>query len=145
MFACHCPKTKELKEKQITEYENSECVFIGEIINIDIEKRTFEIKVIESFKGSEIGVIYNGNLNSSCGPRIRTKGKWLMYGNFYNSNTFTPNECGLSRSFKKPEFGHYKILKPKSYAEMEYWDFILKIAKKELDKEIQILRKKATE
>ena len=143
--SCNCPKVEELKDKQISEYENSECVFVGEIFEIDLKNHTFEIKVTESFKGSEIGEIYSGKFDPSCGPRIDHKGKWLIYGNFFDSNILSTNDCGLSRSFKKPEFGHYKILKPKSYAETEYWDFILKIAKKELDKEIQILRKKATE
>jgi hypothetical protein len=144
-FACNCPKVEELKDKQISEYENSECIFIGEIFEIDYENQIFKIKVTESFKGSKIGEIYNGKFDSSCGPRIDHEGIWLIYGNFFDSSILTANECGLSRSFKKPEFGHYKISKPESFAEMEYWDFIKKIAKNELEKEIQILRKKTTE
>ena len=142
-IACNCPKVQELKDKQISEYENSECIFIGEILHIDFKNHTFKVKILESFKGSEIGEIYTGIFDPSCGPRIDHTGKWIIYGSFYHSNILTINECSLSRSFKKPEFGHYKISKPDNYADLEYWDFIKKIAKIELDKEIQILRNKA--
>ena len=128
--------------KQISEYENSEAVFVGEILKIDTENHTFQIKVSESFKGSEIGKIYTGKFDPSCGPRVDHKGKWIIYGVFIDSNILDINGCGLSRSFEKPEFGHYKITKPKKYDNMEFWDFLMINAKEELDKEIQILRKK---
>lgn len=142
-YACNCPKTEELKIKQITEYEKAECIFIGQILEIDSNKNIFTIKVVEPFKGSTKGEIYKGNFDPICGPNIDHKGKWLIYGNLLNNNLSIIN-CGLSRSFKKPEMGYFKIVKPKAYDKMTYWDFILKVAKEELKNEITLLRKKTT-
>ncbi|MDD7913763.1 hypothetical protein [Polaribacter ponticola] len=101
-IACNCSIPKSLKAVQDYEFENSECIFIGEVLKIDSEKNTFEIRVVESFNGDEIGKIYSGIYDNQCGPIIDGKGKWLIYANSYE-NKIEINTCGLTRSFEYPE------------------------------------------
>jgi hypothetical protein len=101
-IACNCSIPKSLKTVQDYEFENSECIFIGEVLKIDSEKNTFEIRVVESFNGDEIGKIYNGIYDEQCGPIIDEKGKWLIYANSHE-NKIGINTCGLTRSFEYPE------------------------------------------
>ncbi|EDP95317.1 hypothetical protein U8527_15965 [Kordia algicida OT-1] len=100
--ACNCSIPKSLKAVQDYEFENSECIFIGEVLKIDSEKNTFEVRVVESFNGDEIEKIYSGFYDNQCGPIIDEKGKWLIYANLYG-NKIEINTCGLTRSFEYPE------------------------------------------
>ncbi|MBS9462507.1 hypothetical protein KIM67_08800 [Flagellimonas sp. 389] len=101
-FACIC-KFKKLPELQKLEFENSESIFIGEVVEIDTLYRTFKIKVLESFSVDVIGTVYNGSNDKFCGPTVNEKGKWLIYGNFNAENLLEINTCGLTRSFEHPE------------------------------------------
>jgi hypothetical protein len=102
-IACTCSVPKSLKAIQDYEYEISECIFIGEVLEIDSILSRFTFKVLESFKGVENGTIYIGKYDPMCGPIIDEIGKWLIYGNFNDENQIVINHCGLTRSFKRPE------------------------------------------
>ena len=102
-FACSCAIPKSLKAIQDYEFENSDCIFIGEVLEFDSTYNTFKIKVVESFNGDEKGKIYNGVYDQQCGPIIDGNGKWLVYGNINSENQLEINTCGLTRSFKNPE------------------------------------------
>lgn len=148
-IACDCRDSKDLKEIQNREFTNSKYIFIGEISKIDTKKHTFEVKVIESFKGVKNGKVYRGVYDKLCGPIINEVGKWLIYGTSYSDNAIKVNVCGLTRSFKNP--GHIisatKPPKPlpskasKSQIEKETiaWK---ERAKAGLAKEIAVLRKR---
>ena len=78
-FACDCP-FKSLEELQKREMENSECIFIGEIIELNNDL-TYKIKVIESLDGGDLqDNIYIGKNWKSCQPYIEKIGTWLVYG-----------------------------------------------------------------
>ena len=146
-FACDCKDSKSLKEIQNREFTNSKYIFIGEILKIDTKKHTFEIRVIESFKGVKNGKVYSGIYDELCGPIIDEVGKWLIYANHYSSNVIKIKACGISRSFKNP--GHNisatKPPKPlplnasKSQIKEETTNWKLK-AKSDLENEIAFLR-----
>lgn len=102
--ACDCKNSKSLKEIQNREFTNSKYIFIGEILKIDTKRHTFEIKVIESFKGVKNGKVYSGIYGEFCEPVIDEVGKWLIYANSYPGNVIKINACGITRSFKNP--GH---------------------------------------
>ena len=150
-FACDCKVPKSLKAVQDREFENSECIFIGEVIKIDTEKNSFEIKVIESFSGDEIGKIYSGIYDDLCGPIIDEKGKWLIYANYSSDNLIEINACGITRSFKRPEYNVSATRPPeplppnekesKSKAEKKRAEWKLR-AKSDLENEIIDLRKR---
>jgi hypothetical protein len=76
-FACTCPPIVRLSEIQKSEMENSECIFIGEVFEINNKDLTYKIKVIESLDGGDkIGNIYLGKNWKGCEPFIEEKGKW---------------------------------------------------------------------
>ncbi|MCW2120238.1 hypothetical protein [Flavobacterium sp. 7A] len=102
-LACDCKIPNSLKEIQNREFTESKYIFIGEILKINSKKNTFEIKVIESFKGVLNGKIYRGINNQWCGPVIDKSGKWLIYANRKSDNLIQIRTCGLTRSFKNPE------------------------------------------
>lgn len=99
-FACDCKIPKTLKEIQKREFTESRYIFIGEVLKIDFKKHTFEIKVIESFKGVLNGKVYGGIYNQQCGPIIDKSGKWLIYATRKSNNLIQIRTCGITRSFK---------------------------------------------
>lgn len=99
-YSCNC-KLEKLTNLQNKEIENSECIFIGEVISII--DNTYEIVVHESLDGNEKkGEVIIGKNHEFCSPNINSKGKWLIYGNIKNGFLET-NICGISRSFEYPE------------------------------------------
>jgi len=101
-FACTCPPTR-LSDKQKEEIENSEYIFIGNVIDIDKSNHTYKVQIIESLKNCAIeGVIYDAKNWISCDPYINTKGKWLIYAKMENGYLKT-NLCGISRSLENPQ------------------------------------------
>ncbi len=105
-FSCTCPNPKSIKAIQDYEFENSDCVFVGEVLEVNMNDNTFKIKVIESFKGKDKETIYIGTYDEQCGPIIDEKGKWLVYARFNSENILKINECGLTRSLKNPEYNN---------------------------------------
>jgi hypothetical protein len=149
MIACTCSFPKNLKAIQDYEFENSECIFIGEVIEIDPINSLFQFKVVESFKGEEIGTVYTGNYDQMCGPIIDQTGNWLIYGNFNNENQIVINHCGLTRSLNSPEDNISATKPPKpslpneketeSEVERKMTEWRLR-AKSDLENEIKKLR-----
>lgn len=148
--ACTCSVPKSLKAIQDYEYEISECIFIGEVLEIDSELNIFTVKVLESFKGVENGTIYIGKYDPMCGPIIDQTGKWLIYASFNDENHMVINHCGLTRSFKRPEHNVSATKPPmpplpnkkvkESGVEKKITDWRLR-AKSDLEHEISELRK----
>ena len=103
LFACNCKNSNNLKEVQNREFKYSEYIFIGEILEIDSKKYTFKVKVIENFKGNNVGKVYSGKYDEVCGPIINEKGKWIIYAIKGSGNFIKINSCGITRSLKTPE------------------------------------------
>ena len=102
LFACSCPVYKNLQIFQFAEFDQSECVFIGEVLEFNLEEKSYRIKVLDSFKGTENGLIYEGIYDEQCGPIINELGKWIFYGRTDSNGILKINECGLTRSFDNP-------------------------------------------
>ena len=134
LFACSCPVYKNLEIFQFGEFEQSECVFIGEVLEFNPEKMSFRIKVIDSFKGTENGLIYEGTYDQQCGPIINGLGKWIFYGHTDSNGVLNVNECGLTRSFENPFHDFLDFEKSESE--------IKKQAQSDLELEIESLRNK---
>ena len=149
--ACTCPPMR-LSDHQKEEIDNSEYIFIGEVIEIDSSTDIYKIKVIESLKNSDNeGVIYTGKNWNSCSPYIDSKGKWLIYAKMEN-DYLRVNLCGISRSFDNPQ----KIInsippplpkenetKKEHRIRREEWKRVNKEkSKKDLNKEINALKER---
>ncbi|MGY5851389.1 hypothetical protein [Salegentibacter sp. F14] len=77
-FACTCPPGR-LSDLQKEEIQNSDFIFIGEVLEINFPRNTYKIKVLESLNHRENkGIIYTGKNWESCGPLVESKGKWLI-------------------------------------------------------------------
>jgi hypothetical protein len=108
-WACDCGPLKKLDYERNAEYQNAEFIFIGYIYNLKNNKRVFEVKVKEIFKGNlKIGQIINGKNNYYCEPFVNESGDWLIYGKIENGKLLI-SLCGLSRSLKNPENNRYFI------------------------------------
>ncbi len=145
-FACSC-KTKSLAERQKWETENSECIFIGEVLEINESDWTFKIKVIESLDGGDKkGNVYIGKNLKYCSPYVSETGKWMVYGNI-EKGFLRLNSCGISRSFQNPTTltaDHIpppppKVAKDKIDFDNTREDYLAK-AKKDLELEIIAVR-----
>ena len=89
---------------------------------------------MDSFKGTENGLIYEGTYDQQCGPTINALRKWIFYGHTDSNGLLKVNECGLTRSFENPLH---------DFLDIEKSDFEIKMqARKDLDVEIEKLRKK---
>lgn len=143
--ACNCPVFKNLAAIQQSELNNSQCIFVGKVLEINKKKNTFKVEVIESFTETNSGTVYEGIYDEQCGPIINELGTWLFYGNFFGLRYLTVNSCGLTRSFKNPDFNIMacKEMPKKEQNESEShwkrkWN---KIAIRSLGEELKNLRK----
>ncbi|MBR9833145.1 hypothetical protein GYB57_13440 [bacterium] len=135
---------------------NSDLIFIGEVIEINIEENYSIIQPIEVFKSDQVlKEPIKINIDIYCEPIIYSKGKWLIYASFFDDRLMV-NVCGLTRSFKKPDENRYFQLpppppppSPKDTVEVTYTEYKIpkyirlenrKTAIKELEKEVEILR-----
>jgi hypothetical protein len=129
-FACDCTRNSNLKEAQKASFEESDLVFIGEVVSIGenlkykykgwFDNRIFEIEVTEGFKGATIGDILKGRSLTSCSTAPEP-GIWLIYANIDEEGFMTFSYCGLSRAFNKPErinFDGYTV-RPPTIEELE--------------------------
>ncbi|NJB84188.1 hypothetical protein [Wenyingzhuangia aestuarii] len=102
-YSCTCAPMKRLDIAQVEEYEYSEFVLIGEIIEIDNEKRTFKVKVKETFKGNlKNESIIEFRNHKYCEPVVEKKSEWLIYS-ILKDNKFEINTCGTSRDLNNLE------------------------------------------
>ncbi len=128
--ACDCGRIKNLQEARTTSYEESDLVFIGQVVSLGenlqykyegwFDNRVFEIKVTEPFKGANVGDILKGRSLTSCSAAPEP-GIWLIYANIDDEGFITFSYCGLSRAFNKPErifFDQY-VVRPPTQAELE--------------------------
>jgi len=129
-FACSCPVFKNLERLQLSEFERSECIFIGEVLEINAENNTYKIKVLDSLKGTENGQVYEGTYDTQCGPTIYELGKWIFYGRTDSNGILKVNECGLTRTFKNPSHDFLDFNQTKSkLAKIAQMDLLLEIKK----------------
>jgi hypothetical protein len=158
-FSCDCKDRMDLNIARITEYNNSEIIFLGEVISISDDQLSYRVSVIEVYKGDlKTNQIIEGKNHQFCAPFINYTGQWLLYGNIENGK-LKVNICGLTRSLEFPEQNRYfrappppppplypedsmkykTILSESEKAEKEYQI----IARKEINKEIELLRTKS--
>ncbi len=121
-FACQCIGIEDLKNAQQEDFENSDLVFVAEVIKVyeseEYEKKgwfnnvVYELKVTESFKGTEVGTIVNGHALTSCDIYPDENETWLVYANKGKKGMISISGCGLSRSIYHPERIMYRNYTP---------------------------------
>ncbi len=97
--ACVCDKQKPLKEARIWNIEQSEVIFLGELIHYT--DSTYRFKIVEAFKGIDPSETYiDGDYNTSCSLIPNTEGQWLVYAR--GSQNIDISFCSLSRPKSRP-------------------------------------------
>ncbi len=147
MIACTCGLSR-LSDKQKWEMENSECIFIGEVFEIDKSNQTYKVRVSESLDGGDTpNNIYVGKNWKACTPYIEKKGKWIVYGRM-EEGFLRLNLCRISRSFNYPVLNpappppiNIEINEKRKNNPQKQLPEIIKDALIELNAEIDVLRK----
>ena len=149
IYACSC-NMKKLEEWQKIEVENSECIFVGKITEVN-KNLTYKITVIESLDGGDSqGNIYIGQNWKTCYPYVETNGTWLVYARM-EDGFLKMNICGISRPFDKPhapmsdsdEINEYgNTIGLEKMTGEEYYSGVLKLNRIDLANEIIALRKR---
>ncbi|PHQ28867.1 hypothetical protein [Leeuwenhoekiella nanhaiensis] len=154
-IACTCA-IKKLSELQKSEIENSECIFIGEVIEVNESDLTYKVKVTESLDGGDkVGTVYTGKNWKYCSPYISELGKWIIYGHM-EGGFLRLNMCGISRSFENPIMNPIPLPSPelfeKNITEKERKKIFdkmqaenMKNALSDLELELKVLRKRRNE
>jgi hypothetical protein len=93
-------------------FNNSNFVFIGELIEFDTIEYTFTFRIIEVFKGDSISAIIKGKVFDSCSLFPREKSNWIVYADL-KEGLIDISQCLASRSEISPIcINCYKIPNP---------------------------------
>jgi hypothetical protein len=157
IYSCDCKTKKKLDVARQTQFENAEIVILGDVFFISSDYMKFQIRILETFKGElKPDQIIEGENHLYCEPNANSIGQWLIYGYIENGKLKTII-CGLSRSLKSPEDNRYFWAPPpppsnlidSTYLTKKYQKKEAKkitkykeIAKVEIQKEIELLRKR---
>jgi len=101
-FCCDCKNLKPLDSLRNISYNQSEIVFLGELIDYNTIENSFTFKIIELFKGEIKSIFIKGKSFDSCSTFPMDKCKWIVYANFQESDYISINQCGASRSENNP-------------------------------------------
>lgn len=115
LFACDCHR-RTLAEAQRRSIETSQQIFIGDVLTSDNDKGTYEIKIVEIFKGEIKPKTIKGKVMTSCSG-FPDKGRWIIYATIFDNGVIDFDSCGPSRSFENPHHiyiwtADYKIPPP---------------------------------
>ncbi len=137
-FGCDCKDLTPLDSVRQISINESDLIFLGELLEIDTIELTYSFRIIEKFKGVQKDSIVKGKCFSSCSVFPRDKGKWIVYAKI-KEDMINISECLASRSEENPIcFNCYKIPSPLSR-------YSNKKDKKRLEDERELLRIKAIE
>lgn len=142
-YACICVGKKNYER----DFENSDLVFIGRVIEVD--SNTFEFEVLENLKAAG-KTTYNGIYLSSCDVLPNKNEKWLVYANFNKEGYIYIGDCSSSRSFNNViSSSGYEFTPPPKHLDLskeEFYLYIMLSINRELaefNEEINTLRNKS--
>ncbi len=150
-FASDCLRIRNLKKAQKEEFLDSDLIFIGKTISINLDG-SYELEVIEILKGTLAASTVLGGIHDKLfGMTPFEIGEtWLVYTIKNQDGTVTIPNCGLSRSTRFPfYYGSPYLPPPPPPLEFSLPIFELEIiwlknqkrALKELQREVERIRK----
>ncbi|VXD10883.1 hypothetical protein [Marinoscillum sp. 108] len=111
-LACDCKEQGGLKEAQKSNYEDSELIFMGRVIELN-DDGTFKFEILETFKGSERKYIELKQTHLCSILPSEDEEYWLVYiDDLKNKESAITSSCGLSRSFRYPYLMNVNDLPP---------------------------------
>ena len=100
-LGCDCKDLRPLEKVRQMSINESDIIFLGELIEIDTANYTYSFRIIEKFKGEHNDSIINGKLFGSCSVFPSDRGKWIVYAKV-KEDMINISECLASRSEKNP-------------------------------------------
>ena len=101
LYACTCKNLGSLSKLRKLSYDNSEIIFLGNLVGVDSTNNTYAFEIVELFKGQSQSNIIKGKYFDSCSVVPSVKGKWIVYANF-EDGFINIDECLASRSKRNP-------------------------------------------
>ena len=101
-YCCDCKDLGPLDSLRKISYNNSELVFIGELIDFDTIDYSYTFRIIELFKGESKTKLIKGKYFDSCSQFPSEKCKWIIYANIRENNLINISDCLASRSELHP-------------------------------------------
>jgi hypothetical protein len=100
--ACQCMDYYSLDSLRSISFEDSDIVFLGELVANDTTDYSYEFLIYELFKGDFKTTRVKGKYFSSCSMYPSDGKMWLIYGRFEQDSLIDINQCLASRSFDDP-------------------------------------------
>lgn len=94
------------------EYDKSVRIFLGRIMKVDTLNKSYEISVLEYYKGEDSNNTLTGSWDFCGGQKPSINEVWLIY-DYEGEGLIHMSMCDLSRSFDWP-FHYYNIPPPLS-------------------------------
>jgi len=100
-FSCDCKVLQSLEKVRQISINESDIIFLGELIEFDTVNFSYSFKIIEMYKGVHKDSIIMGKVFSSCSLFPVDKSKWIVYAKA-KGNLIDISECLASRSEENP-------------------------------------------
>lgn len=112
VLGCDCKQLGNLRESQKSNYEMSDFIFLGRLIELK-SNGNFKFQIIETFKGKTREYIQAAYTHSCSILPSEDEEYWLVYIDEPNNDEpAVLSSCGLSRSFKYPYLMNINDLPP---------------------------------
>jgi len=102
VFCCDCKDLGPLDSLRSISYNNSDLVFLGELIEFDTINLTYTFEIIELFKGETKKELIKGKYFDSCSKFPKEKCEWIVYAKIKDNNIIDISGCLASRSKLRP-------------------------------------------
>ena len=101
-YSCDCKRLGPIEKLRQISFDHSDIVFLGELVEVNINEKTFTFNIIESFKGKFNTQLIKGESSYGCSFLPRDKCRWIVYAKFNEKNLIEINQCLASRSELNP-------------------------------------------
>lgn len=101
-FCCGCRDLGPLDSLRAISYNNSDLVFLGELIDFDTTEYSYTFRIIELYKGESKTKLIKGKYFDSCSLFPTEKCKWIVYAIVRENNLINISHCLASRSELQP-------------------------------------------
>lgn len=102
VYACDC-KEMSLLQNQVISKSSSKIIIIGKLISYDVNNGTYLFQSLEVLKGMILNDTISGRIIDRCSGFPTINGKWIIYVDSIEDGFINFSQCGMSRSFSKPE------------------------------------------
>jgi len=144
-FACKCkqPNFKTIDDVTIKELsdlsrENSDVIFLANLINTDLLKKTYTLEIKEIYKGTLNTKTVKGVITSSCSALIKKKGVWIVYARLLDSGNIDISSCSATRN--KNDLLHHYIYPSTNKNNTKTKSRLQNIAKRDWENELRHLK-----